>query len=591
MVLALVLSSCSSAAEPKAAETITGTTTTPAATTTTTTAATTTTTTAATTTTTTPAKPTGPLYGGVLVFPGWNPSTWDPVTYPESAWPLDLTHDTLLVGDWAKGPTGDGTVTYNQWGPPPMMENSAGAIAESWEMLDPDTYLFHIRSGIFWHDKPPLNGRELTTTDVMKFFERVTGDYNYILTSYNYFEAVTQEGPNTIKIDMLPDSGAFVWPIFAEWVEVVPYEVIEEFGDYKMWENHVGTGPFIVTDYVSDSSITFERNPNYWNTDPLNAGNKLPYLDGAKSLIITDRSTYLAAFRAGKMDTAYFRWLDEVKPLRDVEGIVQTPFWDNSPWSVNLKMDDPALPTYDIDVRRALSLAVDRQTILDTIFEGEAVLEAYPGPYPELMGIFIPFDEMTPEAQYSYRYNPEEAKELLAKAGYPSGFDINILLDTGNEEMTSVIAAYWAEIGVNATLDVKEGSVRWSMQQAKTWTDAFANGRPDGLHISRMSDTIPGGVWNLSNMDDPKVNDEMANVRSLFHDTPAQHAALKDYAMAALETVSWVMLPLELRYNLHWDWVMDFNGAFNLDYQKYGRFTEFVWLDLDRKFELMGTRE
>jgi peptide/nickel transport system substrate-binding protein len=352
----------------------------------------------------------------------------------------------------------------------------------------------------------------------------------------------------------------------------------------------VGTGPFIVTDYVSGSSITFEKNPNYWNNDPLFPENRLPYLDSVKALIIPDRSTYIAAFRAGKLDIAHFRWLEEVEPLRGVPGIVEVPFLDNSPWSVSLKTDDPALPTYDLNVRRALSLAVNRQEVLETLFKGEATLMPFPGRYPELMGIYTPFEELTEAAKYSYRYDPEEAKQLLAEAGYPNGFKIEILTDPGNQEMAAVIAGYWAQIGVEATLDQREASVRWSMQKAKTWKDAFANGRPDGLHISRMSDTIPGGIWNCSNLDDPEVNALMEKVRSVFHDTKLQHAALKEYAVKALVKVPWVMLPLEYRYNLHWDWVKNYNGAFNLDYQKYGRFTEFSWVDQDRKFELIGQR-
>ena len=74
------------------------------------------------------------------------------------------------------------------------------------------------------------------------------------------------------------------------------------YGDLNDWENVIGTGPFLITDYVSGSIIKFERNPNYWQNDPLNPGNQLPYVDEVKIMIMTDPSTRLAALRSAQLD-------------------------------------------------------------------------------------------------------------------------------------------------------------------------------------------------------------------------------------------------------------------------------------------------
>jgi peptide/nickel transport system substrate-binding protein len=81
-----------------------------------------------------------------------------------------------------------------------------------------------------------------------------------------------------------------------------PPETVAKYGDMKDWQNAVGTGPFMLTDYVSGSSITFARNPDYWMKDPLHPQNQLPYVDGVKLLIIPDTSTALSALRTGKLD-------------------------------------------------------------------------------------------------------------------------------------------------------------------------------------------------------------------------------------------------------------------------------------------------
>jgi len=83
---------------------------------------------------------------------------------------------------------------------------------------------------------------------------------------------------------------------------MTPREVVEMYGDMNSWENVVGTGGFMLTDYVTSSSLTYEKNPDYWSNDPVHPENPIPYLDSLKLLIISDLSSQQAAFRTGKMD-------------------------------------------------------------------------------------------------------------------------------------------------------------------------------------------------------------------------------------------------------------------------------------------------
>jgi len=92
---------------------------------------------------------------------------------------------------------------------------------------------------------------------------------------------------------------------FMRWLVTIQdntHEVVDKYGNMADWHNACGTGPFMLTDYVSGASATFVKNPNYWGTDPLHPENKLPYLDGVKVLFIQDNQTRLTAMRIGKID-------------------------------------------------------------------------------------------------------------------------------------------------------------------------------------------------------------------------------------------------------------------------------------------------
>jgi ferredoxin len=81
-------------------------------------------------------------------------------------------------------------------------------------------------------------------------------------------------------------------------------EVVEKYGSMNDWKNSVGSGPFMLTDYVKGSSATLVRNPNYWEKDPVGPGkgNQLPYLDGVRTLIEPDASTQDSLFTTGHVD-------------------------------------------------------------------------------------------------------------------------------------------------------------------------------------------------------------------------------------------------------------------------------------------------
>ena len=168
-----------------------------------------------------------------------------------------------------------------------------GALAESWETPDDTTVILHIRKGVHWHDKPPMNGRELTAQDIEYNYHRLLGNkltgtefseaepsaYIEQLASVS-FESITATDKWTVVFELKePHLGALA-AILDDWgVYIYPPEVIKEHGDANDWRTLVGTGPFMLTDWVDGSSLTWTKNPDYWGYDEKYPQNRLPYVD------------------------------------------------------------------------------------------------------------------------------------------------------------------------------------------------------------------------------------------------------------------------------------------------------------------------
>ena len=84
-----------------------------------------------------------------------------------------------------------------------------------------------------------------------------------------------------------------------EWTSIMPPEVIEQHGDVQDWRNLVGTGPFMLTDVVEDSHITWAKNPDYWGHDEKYPDNRLPYVDELRMMIMREEGSIVAALRSG----------------------------------------------------------------------------------------------------------------------------------------------------------------------------------------------------------------------------------------------------------------------------------------------------
>jgi len=361
-----------------------------------------------------PARAQSPKRGGTISLRLWDPPHWDPhltISYKTHI-AYSFTHNRLL-----KHKAGPGI--------PPGTFPIEGDLAESWTQPNETTYIFKLRKGVRWQNKPPVNGRELTADDVVYSVERfrtITGNANaYMLSSLDKVEApdkytvkFTLKEPYVWFLDMLANSHA---------VAIIAKECVEKFGDLKKPESAVGSGPWVLDSYRPNVGYTFVRNPSYFVTGQ-------PYIERVEVAVDEDNASRMAAFIAGKYDLGWeyqgvinrADWVQLKDTLKQKRPRLQTVEYPNLVMQ-HISMRTDKAPFSDVRVRRAMSLAINRPAIIDAVYEGAGVLNP---PVPAALKEWsVPMDQLGEGAQY-YKFDLARARKLLAEAGYPNGFQANI---------------------------------------------------------------------------------------------------------------------------------------------------------------------
>ncbi|MGH2400153.1 MAG: ABC transporter substrate-binding protein, partial [bacterium] len=188
---------------------------------------------------------------------------------------------------------------------------------------------------------------------------------------------------------------------------IVPREEVERLGR-EFGQRPVGSGPFVFVSWSRDDSILLRANANYWEGRP--------FVSALEFRIIPDPATAQAEFDTGRLDymllgdTNYRRYADDAKWKPHVVEVSEL-FTRHLGFNVTMK------PLDDVRVRQAINHAIDKAAMVRTILQGKAITAV--GPLPPSINAFSP-------ALRGYDYNPQRARELLAQAGYPSGFELEL---------------------------------------------------------------------------------------------------------------------------------------------------------------------
>jgi len=553
----------------------------------------------------------GPKYGGKLNLAfTFDSGVFDTLTSPSAGKTENLNvHmlDSLCMPDRLRGPGGTGEFTGMARGLPPDVSLKVGFLAESWEIVDTDTVRFHMRPELIngeirWHDKPPANGRAMTVDDIIYNIKRLYElPTSYPGRAYSHIAEVTGRADGEVTenavfasldgtaIDLvcLPGKAAFVHDMVTLYMSLHCPDQIEQDGDSNNWRNFCGTGPFMLDDYVSGSYIRYERNPDYWWYDPLYPENQLPYLDQVEVSIIEDLSTRLAALRTGQIDILNIIEKDDADDLMASNSEILYNKYPSMEGLWLFVRNDTA-PFDDINVRRALMLAINQEEILDEFYEGDGILLDAPAPQVKVLVGYIPaLDDLPYETAKLWEYHPDEAEQLLDAAGLPGPdrFSIDVVLwNDQQSDLLSIIADYLDDVGITVTQDRKEYTVWYSMSREQSYDQAIMAhragyiealkylhtryGKPVAYACVPASDTLPEELYE-------------ANMAEYFN--PTERAkVVYDGCFDYLAQTYAIYLPSPNVYHLWQPWVGGYHGELGWP-DSYHRFTRYIWVDEDLK--------
>src|SRR6266852_5186860 len=309
----------------------------------------------------------------------------------------------------------------------------APSLAESWsDSADGLTYEFVLRKGVRFH-----NGEPVTPEDVKFSFERYKGASAKLLKER--VAAVEIGDPQRVRfrlkrpwLDFMtfygtPATGA-AW--------IVPKKYVEKVGDDGFKRAPVGAGPYKFVSFKPGVELVVEANEQYWR--------KTPSVRTLVARSVPDDSTRLAMLKRGEADIVYNFRGALAEELRRTSGLTLKPFYIPLPfWYVFTEQWDPKSPWADRRVRLAANLAIDRQAINQAETLG----------FSKLTASMIPqsFEGYWPAPLYPY--DPQRAKQLLAEAGYPNGFDAGtISVDVSWVSITEAIVNYLRAVEIRATV-------------------------------------------------------------------------------------------------------------------------------------------
>ncbi|HSW56956.1 MAG TPA: ABC transporter substrate-binding protein [Dehalococcoidales bacterium] len=317
--------------------------------------------------------------------------------------------------------------------------NSIPLLAERWTVdTTANTITWFLRKGVKFHD-----GTDFNAETVRWNFQQ--GIDTRSLTGFQHVKSLDVLDSHTIRMNLATLTTMMV--VNYGWRQQISPTAFTnagggDFEKSKVWAraNSVGTGPFRVVQFQRDNMMRFVKNQNYWRSG-------FPYLDAIEIRLITDTMTASAMMEAKQADV----W-DDVSAVQNIVDLTEkrglkTNWGPGMFWSILPNSSNVNSPTSKKEVREAIELAIDRPALANMIG----------------MGKFEPLTQMAPRNFPGYNdgfnprpYNVDKAKQLLAAAGYPTGFKTKILITSAGTDAATAIKAYLAAVGIDVTIDIAD---------------------------------------------------------------------------------------------------------------------------------------
>jgi len=365
----------------------------------------------------------------------------------------------------------------------------------------------------------------------------------------------------------------------------IPRETVE--AGPKDWRNIVGTGPFVIKEYVPGTYMTYAPNPLYWRKTTINGKEyPIPFVDELVMPIIADEVTAIAALRTGTLDMYNYVDFPNVEHLAQTNPeLLKSPGLDGGCWIIQLRVDKP--PFNDINVRRALFLGTDKQAITKALTGMDFRIE-----WPIWTGDegYTPLEELPAETRLLYDYNPTLAKQMLADAGCPDGFKANMYVQARplTTDLAEWVASEWKKnYNIDLSLLPAEEGIDVSSWDPAAWDCALTwEGESPTvvnmpIHYHTKYIGLTGG--NRQSFSDPYVDQQLEKAKVMV-DLVEREAIFKEIGLKVLNESLSIPFGWPPKYNYWWPWIKNYYGESY--YFIHNPPYDLMWIDQDLKAEM-----
>lgn len=430
-------------------------------------------------------------------------------------------------------------------------------LATRWETPDAQTYTFRLQPNVTFQNVAPVSGRPFTSADVkwtLEYLSRTGAFANSKLPVPTYgstvsgLERVETPDPNTVVVHFSAPFAPFLNYLVTFTMPMLPHEIYDQDGNLR--NRMAGTGPFIHDTSATQkgSQWVFNKNPNYWQQGK-------PYIDKLRYLVIKDLPAQRSAFQAKQLDLV---WIDSdvtsANALKQaMPGVPVRQSTQPSPVVVMLNMRHDVLK--DLRVRQAVSLAIDRDEFNQVVSGGAA---GWP-----MVASFGLWKQEEIKQIPMMKYDPAQAKALLAAAGYANGLDLPLLDDSSSDQTPfQLLQSQLKKVGINITLDPVDKATRSARTNVNDFTTTLLAEKdyadPDfWLYANNFST----GGSNRDGVNDPKIDalilaqrrETDANKRNDLVKQASRYIVDNAYYVAAYTGARWDFTqPWLHNYSPHW---------------------------------------
>ena len=362
-------------------------------------------------------------------------------------------------------------------------------LATGWSSEGND-WVFELRDDVVFHD-----GSEMTADDVVYSFDRLLDEENasnYASQTRRQISSVTATGEFEVTFTTPAPDPLLPLRLTSYWASITSRNTADLNQQARQF-NPIGAGPYRVVEFRTNDRIVYEAHDDYWGGRPV--------ADRIVVRFIPEDATRVAALQAGDVDLITQVPVDQLKQLEADANVNVLSSTVQSYMTVHFNTNNG--PTADVNVRRAMHLAIDRELIADALWEGRS---------RAMTDLLLPGDFGFDASRPVYPYDPEAARAALAESGYdgePIRFEFTTGYYPNGDLITTALAQMWQDVGLNIVLDGTEGSAFLDRYLAGQTETGLQGRGADGDAQIFFESWYEGTIWRPAYYVPPAEFDEI----------------------------------------------------------------------------------